>query len=74
MSNKDNKTVSKMDEKAALRESFNKILPSDDDDNSRDLEKKSKKIFKKTDQFLYPYRDWHWLLRFKDSEGEDHPT
>ena len=43
MSNKDNKTVSKMDEKAALRESFNKILPSDDDDNSRDLEKKSKK-------------------------------
>ena len=37
MSNKDSK------EKAALRESFNRILPSDDDDNSRDLEKKSKK-------------------------------
>ena len=37
MSNKDNK------EKAALREMINRILPSDDDDNSRDLEKKSKK-------------------------------
>ena len=38
MSNKDNKTVSKMDEK-----SLNKSLLSDDDDNSKDLEKKSKK-------------------------------
>ena len=66
MSNKDNKTVSKMDEK-----SLNKILLSDDDDNSKDLEKKSKKSSRRlTNSSSHTETG----TGSSGSKTEDHPT